>query len=217
MTQKISTLVILVLILFAIACNKPKDAEESNSGEKESNDEWISLFDGKSLEGWQASENKGTFTVKDGMIAVDGDRSHLFYMGQVGNHDFKNFEFKASIMTKPGANSGLFFHTEYQETGWPAKGIEVQVNNTQSDWRRTGSLYAIQDIRDTLAQDDQWFTQHIIVKDNKVTVELTDKVINAYTEPVSASSRISHGTVALQGHDPNSKVFYKDIMIKVDE
>ena len=206
MIQKPATLIILCAMLFMIACNK----------EKKQSDEWISLFDGKSLEGWQASENKGTFTVKDGTIAVDGDRSHLFYMGSLQNHDFKNFEFKASIMTKPGANSGIFFHTEYQETGWPSKGIEVQVNNTQSDWRRTGSLYAIQDIRDTLAQDDQWFTQHIIVKDNKVTVKLNDKVINEYTEPVSDSSRISHGTFALQGHDPGSKVFYKDIMVKIE-
>lgn len=185
--------------------------------QKEHKDEWISLFDGKSLDGWQASENKGTFTVEDGTIKVDGDRSHLFYVGPVQQHDFKNFEFKVSILTKPGANSGMFFHTEYQETGWPAKGIEVQVNNTQSDWRRTGSLYAIQDIRDTLAQDDQWFTQHIIVKDNKITVKLNDKVINEYTEAVSDSSRIARGTFALQGHDPDSKVFYKDIMVKVLE
>ena len=185
--------------------------------QKQSDAEWISLFDGESLDGWQASENKGTFTVEDGTIKVDGDRSHLFYTGPVAEHNFKNFEFKASILTKPGANSGMFFHTEYQETGWPAKGIEVQVNNTQSDWRRTGSLYAIQDIRDTLAQDDQWFTQHIIVKDNKVTVKLNDKVINEYTEPVNDSSRISRGTFALQGHDPDSKVFYKDVMVKVLE
>lgn len=208
MTQKFATLLILCATFLLIACGSQKQQQS---------DEWISLFDGKSLEGWQASENKGTFTVKDGAIVVDGDRSHLFYMGPVQNHDFKNFEFKASIMTKPGANSGMFFHTEYQETGWPSKGIEVQVNNTQSDWRRTGSLYAIQDIRDTLAQDDQWFTQHIIVKDNKITIKLNDKVINEYTEPASDSSRISHGTFALQGHDPNSKVFYKDIMVKVDD
>lgn len=207
MTSSTIRIALSVCVLIVAAC----------TSQKQDDNEWVSLFDGKSLDGWQASENKGTFTVEDGTIRVDGDRSHLFYMGPVAQHDFKNFEFKASIMTKPGANSGMFFHTEYQETGWPSKGIEVQVNNTQSDWRRTGSLYAIQDIRDTLAQDDQWFTQHIIVKDNKVTIKLNDKIINEYTEPVSDSSRISHGTFALQGHDPGSKVFYKDIMVKVLE
>lgn len=207
MIHNIGKAILFVCVLILASC----------ANQKKNDNEWVSLFDGESLEGWQASENKGTFTVQDGAIVVDGDRSHLFYVGPVQQHDFKNFEFKASVMTKPGANSGMFFHTEYQETGWPSKGIEVQVNNTQSDWRRTGSLYAIQDIRDTLAQDNEWFTQHIIVEGNKVTVKLNDKVINEYTEPASDSSRLSHGTFALQGHDPDSKVFYKDVKVKVLE
>jgi hypothetical protein len=48
-------------------------------------------------------------------------------------------------------------------------------------------------------------------------VKLNDKAINENTEPVSDSSRISRGTIALQGHDPNSKVYYKDVMVKVPE
>ncbi|MHC4632579.1 MAG: 3-keto-disaccharide hydrolase, partial [Planctomycetota bacterium] len=97
--------------------------------------QWYSLFDGKSLNGWRAGENKGTFTVREGMIVVDGPRSHLFYVGPIENANFKNFEIKAEVMTKPSANSGIYFHTKYQETGWPDKGYEVQVNNTHSDWR----------------------------------------------------------------------------------
>src|SRR5215471_14229312 len=99
---------------------------------------WISLFDGKSLEGWKASDEEGTFSVQDGMIVVHGPRSHLYYVGNVGNHDFKNFEFKAEVMTTPGSNSGIYFHTAYQDKGWPDKGFEVQVNNSHTDWKRTG-------------------------------------------------------------------------------
>ena len=80
---------------------------------------------------------RGTFSVKDGMIIVHGNRSHLFYAGPVEDHNFKNFEFKADIMTEPGSNSGVYFHTEYQATGWPDKGYEVQVNNSHTDWKRT--------------------------------------------------------------------------------
>ena len=121
-------------------------------------DGWISLFDGKSLNGWRASENPSTFSVANGAIVVHGPRAHLFYDGPVQNHDFKNFEFKASVMTTPGSNSGIFFHTQYQETDWPSKGYEVQVNNTQSDWRRTGSLYAVQDVREVYVKDNEWYT-----------------------------------------------------------
>jgi hypothetical protein len=174
---------------------------------------WIKLFNGKSLDGWQVAENPETFTVEDGAIVVYGKRAHLFYMGPVNNHSFKNFEYKAKVMTKPGANSGMYIHTAFQEDGWPSQGYEIQVNNSHTDWRRTGSVYGIQDVKEAPAKDDKWFTQHIIVKDNKITVKVDGKTINEYTVPADGG-KLSTGTFALQGHDPKSKVYYKDIMVK---
>jgi hypothetical protein len=201
------------MILLLLSC-----ASLSKNGKT---DVWIPLFDGQSLNGWKANENPGTFKVEDGMIVVDGPRAHLFYVGDVMNHDFKNFELKAQVMTMPGANSGIYFHTAYQDSGWPAKGYEVQVNNSHTDWRRTGSLYAIEDVRDVLVPDNEWYTEHILVKDNKVTVKINDKTVVEYTEPENAERPedmagrlLSRGTFALQGHDPKSKVFYKQIMVK---
>ena len=43
--------------------------------------EWVSLFDGHSLNGWKVGENAGTFSVKDGQIVVHGLTAHLFYDG----------------------------------------------------------------------------------------------------------------------------------------
>ena len=176
-------------------------------------DGWISLFDGKSLAGWKVSEHPATFTVANGTIIAFGDRAHLFYDGAVMNHNFKNFEFKAEVMTTPGSNSGIFIHTAYQEDGWPSKGYEIQVNNTHTDWRKTGSVYAVQDVKEAPAKDDEWFTEHIIVQGKKITVKINDKVINEYTEPAEGG-RLSSGTFSLQGHDPKSKVFYKNVMVK---
>ena len=177
-------------------------------------DGWITLFDGKSLNGWKASEHPATFSVADGAIVVFGDRAHLFYNGPAKDHNFKNFEFKAQVMTTPGSNSGIFIHTAFQEEGWPSKGYEIQVNNTHTDWRKTGSIYAVQDVKEAPAKDNEWFTQHIIVNGNKITVKVNDKVINEYTVP-SEGGKLSTGTFALQAHDPKSKVYYKDIMVKV--
>jgi hypothetical protein len=193
---------ILILGIF-IACQKPA----TKSGD------WVKLFDGKTLNGWKASENPATFSVSDGAIVVFGDRAHLFYDGPVANHEFKNFEFKATVMTTPGSNSGMFIHTTFQEEGWPSKGYEIQVNNTHTDWRKTGSIYAIQDVKEAPAKDNEWFTQHIIVQGKKITVKVNDKVINEYTE--GENGRLMGGTIALQGHDPKSKVYYKDVMVKV--
>ncbi|OPZ70368.1 MAG: hypothetical protein BWY83_01679 [bacterium ADurb.Bin478] len=184
------------------------------------NDGWSVLFDGKTLTGWRASENTGTFTVRDGMIVVHGDRSHLYYVGPVNNADFKNFEFKAQVMTEPGSNSGIYFHTAWQETGWPAQGYETQINNSHSDWKRTSSIYDVVNVKEAPAKDNEWFTQHIIVRDKHVIVKTNGRVIVDYTEPENVERpewpgrKISHGTFCLQGHDPKSVVYYKDIKVK---
>jgi len=224
MTKKLVSMLI-ASVLFAGCQIGP---EKKTSCETEG---WQSLFDGKSLNGWKAGENKDTFTVRDlpavrdsgqagGMIVLKGNRSHLYYVGPVENANFKNFEFKADVMTEPAANSGMYFHTAYQETGWPSKGYEVQVNNTHSDWRKTGSLYGVRDVRKSQAKDNQWFTQHIIVQDKRIIIKVNGKTTVDYTEPENVSypkfpgRKISSGTFALQGHDPKSVVYYKNIMVK---
>ncbi len=175
---------------------------------------WIKLFDGKSMDGWKINENPSSFKIEDGAIVVNGNRGHLFYVGNVAGHSFKNFEYKAKVMTTPGSNSGMYIHTAYQEEGWPSQGYEIQVNNSHTDWRRTGSVYGIQDIKEAPAKDNEWFTQHIIVKGNQITVKVNDKTINEYTVPAEGG-KLSTGTFALQAHDPKSKVYYKDIMVKI--
>jgi hypothetical protein len=195
--------IVTTTLLLLCICAKEVRAQENG---------WISLFDGKTLNGWKASEHPSTFSVSNGEIVVFGDRAHLFYEGPVHTHNFKNFEFKAKVKTTPGSNSGIFIHTAFQEEGWPSKGYEIQVNNTHTDWRKTGSIYAVKDVKEAPARDNEWFTEHIIVQGNKITVLIDGKTINEYT--VGSDSRLSSGTFALQGHDPKSKVYYKDIMVK---
>jgi len=187
-------------------------------------DEWISLFDGKSLKDWKVGDNAGTFTIEDGSIVAHGPTAHLFYDGDVKQHNFKNFEFKTEVMTTPGSNSGIYFHTVYQEKSWPKKGYEVQVNNSHTDWRRTGSLYGIQDVREVLVKDNEWYTEYIKVEGKRVIIKINDKTVVDYTEPANVNEIrnagdkervISSGTFALQGHDPNSKVYFKNIMVRL--
>jgi hypothetical protein len=187
---------------------------------KSAADGWISLFDGKDLDGWQANENTDTFSVKDGAIVAHGTRSHLFYVGPVANHDFKNFDIKAVVMTLPGSNSGIYFHTKYQETGWPDAGYEVQVNNTHKDPKKTGGLYGIKDVFEAPAKDNEWFTEEISVRGKHIVVKVDGKTLVDWTEPDDFKAekfpgrKVDHGTFALQGHDPMSEVRYKSIEVR---
>lgn len=185
-------------------------------------DGWYTLFNGQDLTGWKASENSGTFQVVDGEIVVHGPRSHLFYVGPVHGADFINFQWKCEVLMKPHSNSGMYFHTEYQNEGWPAKGYEVQLNNTHTDPKKTGGLYAVADVmHESPADDDQWFTQVVTVDGNRIIVRVNGQVTADYVEPDNversadmAGRRLSHGTIAVQGHDPNSEVHIRKIMIK---
>ncbi|MBC7510453.1 MAG: DUF1080 domain-containing protein [Ferruginibacter sp.] len=185
-------------------------------------DDWVSLFDGKTLTNWKVGDNANTFSVENGTIAVHGATAHLFYDGPVQQHHFKNFEFKAEVMTMPGSNSGIYFHTSFQQGGWPAKGYEVQVNNSHTDWRRTGSLYGIKDVKETYVKDNEWYTEYIKVEGKRVIIKLNDKTVVDYTEPANLQREgddslriISNGTFALQGHDPKSIVYFKNLMVKI--
>jgi len=138
----------------------------------------------------------------------------------VHEHNFKNFEFRADVMTTPGSNSGIYFHTEYQQDGWPKNGYESQINNSHSDWKRTSGLYDVVNIKEAPAKDNEWFTQHIIVQGKHIIVQTNGKTIVDYTEPENVvrkdwpGRKLSSGTFALQGHDPKSIVYYKNIFVK---
>src|SRR5215204_2010776 len=106
-------LIFFYFLAIVTACSSSKKTGSSS-------EEWIPLFDGKSLTNWRASENPATFTVENGTIVVHGPRAHLFYEGPVMNHQFKNFELKARVMTTPGSNSGIFFHTAFLDNNWPS-------------------------------------------------------------------------------------------------
>lgn len=183
---------------------------------------WISLFDGKSLQGWKVAENPGSVSVKDGMIVCHGPRAHAYYVGPVKNHDFRNFELKADVMTTTGANSGVFFHTEFQEKGSPRKGYEAQVNTSHRDPVKTGSLHAIEAVNKALSRDGEWFEYQITVRDKRIVTKVNGKTVVDYTEPPNPKRPrnrqgrvLSSGTIALQAHDPASaRVYYKNIRIK---
>lgn len=183
---------------------------------------FTTLFNGKDLTGWKASEHPDTFTVQDGAIVAHGPRSHCFYTGDFHQHMFKDFELKVDVLTRPKSNGGVYIQTEYQETGWPSKGFEVQVNNTYpGDPRLTGSLYEVADNASEVAKDNEWFTEDILVKGDRITVKVNNKVVAQWSQPPSWAGtkdfpgrRIGAGTIALQAHDPGSTVYYKNIRIK---
>ena len=190
-------------------------------------EEWIPLFDGRSLKNWRDSSSAGSFKVVDGTIAADGPTSHLFYSGPVRNAEFRNFELKLEVMTRPLCNSGVFFHTKFQSSGWPSQGFEIQVNNSAlgegsyRERKKTGSLYGVRNVYKAFARDNEWSPIHIIVQGRRVKVLVNGMLLVDFVEPqppVQAPKTpgrvLGGGTFALQCHDPGSKAFFRNILVR---
>ncbi|MEM6692210.1 MAG: DUF1080 domain-containing protein [Planctomycetota bacterium] len=198
------------------AAPTPKVTPSSSTG-------WISLFDGESLSGWTASENKDSFGVKDGCIVAKGDRSHLFYTGDIQNGNFKDFELWVELKTMPSANSGIYIHSKYQEEGWPLQGHQIQINQTDEADSKTGGLHGVADVLEASpVQDHQWYSQHISVLGDRVILRVNDVVTTDYIEPTNPIREnpdlkgrvLGEGTFALQAHDPESEVHFRQIWVK---
>lgn len=201
--KKLNYLMALALLLVASTVR----AEEKEEG-------FITIFDGKSYDGWKINENEKSWSIEDGAFKAKGDRSHLFYVGE--HSDLKDFELKIDVMTLKNSNGGIYFHTKFQETGWPDVGHESQVNNTHPDPQKTGGIYNNSRVLEAPAQDGKWWTQHIIVKGQHITVKIDGKTVVDYDEPKEkeGTKKLGHGTIALQAHDPGSTVYFKNIRIK---
>ena len=189
------------------------------AGREDSEQGWIRLFDGKTLNGWKASELEENWKVSEGAIVASGPRSHLFYIGPDARHpaDFQDFHFKAEVMTRPNSNSGIYFHSKLRENDWPEIGHEAQVNNSYApDPQRTGSLYNVVKNLEPPAEDNKWFTEEVIVRGKRIVIKVDGKTIVDYVEPdtVEGGRKLSHGTFALQAHDPGSTTLYRNILVK---
>jgi hypothetical protein len=191
---------------------------------KEGEGQWKELFDGKTFHGWKANESPDSWKIEDGALVAHGPRSHLFYVGD--DKPFKNFHLKVDVKTTPGSNAGIYFHTKYQESGWPKYGYECQVNVSQSDPKKSSSLYSTDDVsadelKENGIKDNEWYTQEIIVQDRHIVLKINGKTLTDYTEPENKPAasadferRLGEGTFALQAHDPDSKVYFKNILVK---
>ena len=181
--------------------------------------EWKELFDGKTFEGWKLNENKESWSIEDGNLVCHGERSHLFYVGD--DKPFKNFEFECECMTTPGSNAGIYFHTKFQDTGWPRFGQEVQVNVSHGDPKKSGSLYGVVDVGNPPLKDNEWYKTWVKVEGRHVIIKVNDTVTVDYTEPEGQEAfsadferRIGEGTFALQAHDPKSKVYFRNLKVR---
>jgi len=183
------------------------------TGSVQAQDKWVSLFDGKTLDGWEkVGSDKSNWAVSDGAIQGSGDASMLV----CAKGPYKNFRYRAEIRINDKGNSGLYFRTT-RKPGF-TDGYEAQIDSTHTDPIRTGSIYGMNHVYKRLVEPDTWFTYDLEVRDDiwrgrpmtriRVTVDG-----NELYEYLDFALTFKEGHFAFQQHDPGSRVSIRKVEV----
>ena len=180
---------------------------------QDSQGKWGSLFDGKTMDGWEKVGNpKSVWEVKDGALAGSGPAS----MVVCTKGPYKNFRYRAEVKINDGGNSGMYFRTT-RKPGF-SDGYEAQIDSTHRDPIRTGSIYGMCHVYRRHVEPDTWFKYELEVRDDvwrgkpvtKIKVIVNEEELYEYLD---FSLAFKQGHFAFQQHDPGSKVWIRNIEV----
>lgn len=183
----------LLLVLIAIS------ACQSNS--KESEDEWIHLFDGTSTDGWRAYNGDALpeqWIIEDGALTFDTEKKlesehkggrDIIYAAE----EFDNFELYLEWKLPAGGNSGVFYHLKEGYGGPPEVSPEYQLlddlqweeinNATLEEWQKTAADYAMHTPDNNVKivkPAGEWNTTRIIFTPERVEHWLNGKQVLSF-------------------------------------
>jgi hypothetical protein len=168
---------------------------------------WISLFNGKDLNGWIV-KGKATWTVQDRVLVGEGGMGHIY-----SDATCTDFEFKGMFrISDQGAksNSGLYFRANQPEDnpdGFP-RGYEAQICHNQD--ASTGWLWKpgkpTGKATELLTKDNEWFEYKIRMIGNHIEFRINGKLVMTYDD-----SEYKSGHFAIQGHNPGMRIEAKEM------
>jgi hypothetical protein len=182
-------------------------------------DGFVQLFNGRDLTGWKTHpDDKAKWDVQDGAFTASGTAGHLY--SERG--DYQNFIYRIEAKINDKGNSGQYFRASYQK-GFPP-GYEAQINATQSDPIKTGSLYPgflrgaeqqefrnTKTVKEAAHKPDEWFTQEVTADGNHIIIKVNGKTTVDYTD---ARNTYTKGHFAIQHHDPTCKIMVRKVEVK---
>jgi len=182
-----------------------------------------SLFNNSDLTGWTVVPGaKGEFLVADGAIHV---KSGLGFLETEGT--WKDFLFQTQVKTgAKDVNSGFFFRTLKGTEAAPSNGYEAQVHHgfkagdrNQPENAGTGAIFRRVDARRVVGNDLQWSTVTLVASGPQIAAWVDGyQVVNwedtrATDENPRKGKRVEGGHFSLQGHDPTTDAFFREIRV----
>ncbi len=196
---------------------------------KAQNEGWISLFDGKTLDGWGTTGKNEGWVIDDGSILCTVQGGKYLYTHQ----QFDNFILALDFKTEPKVNSGIF--VRWAELDAPVQsGLEIQILDTHgkspTDSHDCGALYdALGPTRNTCNPAGEWNSMSIRCDGSIITVVLnSEEIVRAdldlwdtpHKNPDGSRNKFGialkdfprSGYIGIQDH--GGKIWCKNIKIK---
>nr|WP_287936673.1 DUF1080 domain-containing protein [Algoriphagus sp.] len=170
-----------------MACSPPKTEETKTTDtttEAAVTEEWISLFDGQTFNGWSkygGGEVGKAWKIENGELYLDVANKDGWQTGDGGdivtNEEFENFHFKYEWKIAPNGNSGVIFlvheSPEYQYPWQTGPEMQVLDNAGHPDAKiishRAGDLYdLIVSSEETVKPAGEWNQAEIVINQGKL-------------------------------------------------
>ncbi len=174
MLHRLVALTLLFALSFVCLATVPADDKKPNE------DGFVSLFDGKTLDGWVGA--KDAYKLEDGNIAcVQGTAGNL-----LTEKEYKDFVFRFEFQLTAGANNGLGIRCPMVAKGnLHIDGTELQIlDNTAEKYKELkpyqyhGSVYGIQPAKkEGLKPLGEWNSQEVTVQGRKIKIVLNGVTI----------------------------------------
>jgi hypothetical protein len=156
---------------------------------------WVSLFDGKSLDGF-SKVGDANWRIEDGMIVADKGNGFL-----VTKTDYKDYEIRAEFWVDTDSNSGIFIRCTEPEKIGAETCYEVNIWDTRPDPSYgTGAIVNVAKVNPMPHAGGKWNTFEITAKGSSFTVVLNGQK----TVDSAQDAKLANGKVALQ-HGLGSK------------
>lgn len=217
---------LVATLLFTLVASTAFAADEPAKKEKKDNERgFVSLFDGKTLDGWTGATDG--YMVEDGaIVSKPNSGGNLFTTGEYANFVLR-FEFKLT----PGANNGLGIRCPLEGNG-AYDGMELQIIDNSSEkyagikpWQYHGSVYGVVPAKHgALAPVGEWNQQEVTCRGRRVKVVLNGQtIVDADLDEASTPATIDgrehpglkreSGHIGFLGH--GARVEFRNLRIKV--
>src|SRR6185436_17395946 len=175
---------LLALVLLGFAAISPSNTASAQAG----GGAWTTLFDGKSLNGWNVVGN-ANWEVADGVIQASKGTGFLVTPASYGD-----FHITLEFWVTDDANSGVFIRCSDPKTINAENAYEVNIYDKRPDPAyRTGAIVNVAKPLSMINTGGRWNTYDITAKGPKMTV-----ILNGTRTADAEDTKHARGPIGLQ-------------------